>query len=93
MTGDALAREAAAQGLEAALVEQDRLGEHYRAALGTSSEFGAYARLRNVSDEVETRRASLAEVEDGPSAGRVWVNGREVGGADPRFPGLEDSHD
>lgn len=93
MTGDALAREAAVQGLEAALLEQDRFGERYRAALGTSSEFGAYARLRNASDEVEARRTWLVQVEDGPSAGRVWVNGREVGGADPRFAGLEDSHD
>jgi hypothetical protein len=85
-------RDEAAQRLDAALVEQDRLGERYRAALGTSGEFAAYGRLRNASDEVaarDTRVKSLAE----KAGGRVWVNGREVGGPGSLFRGLEDSHD
>jgi len=29
----------------------------------------------------------------GRSTGRAWVNGREVGGADPRYAHLSRSHD
>ncbi|MEA2396655.1 MAG: hypothetical protein QOK25_211 [Thermoleophilaceae bacterium] len=28
-----------------------------------------------------------------PSVGRAWVNGREVGGKDPRYRHLDDSYD
>lgn len=92
MTSDA--RESAAQRVEAALLEQKRLGERYEAVIGTSSEFGAYVRLRGASDE--PRQAWLDQVDqadEAPVGGRAWVNGREVGGTDPRFLGLEDSHD
>ena len=36
----------AVQSLNAALVERDRLSERYDAASGTSTELGAYVRLR-----------------------------------------------
>ena len=88
------ARDDAVQRLEAALVDQDRLEGRYRAALGTSSEFTAYARLHAASDDVSAREAWLNSIDDdGPGGGRVWVNGREVGGTDSLFLGLEDSHD
>src|SRR4051794_5443283 len=86
------ARIDAMRRLEVALLEQDRLGEQYRAAVGTSSEFGAYVRLRGASDEVAARDAWLASLDDEPT-GRAWVNGREVGGTDSVFVGLEEAHD
>ncbi len=57
-------RDRAMQGLEAALVEQVRLGERFDAAVGTSSEFGAYVRLRAAGDQVTAREAWLNWVED-----------------------------
>ena len=87
------ARDDAVARLETALVEQDRLGERYRAALGTSSEFGAYVRLRAATDEVADRDASLKAIDHEGARGRAWVNGREVGGRGSLFVGLEDSHD
>ena len=86
------ARDDAVQRLETALVEQDRLGGRYRAALGTSSELGAYVRLRGANDVVAARHVWLDQVDEGP-AGRVWINGLEVGGPGSLFRGLEDSHD
>jgi hypothetical protein len=57
-------RDSAAQRLEAALVEQDRLGERFDAAIGTSTEFGAYVRLRAGGDQVTAREAWLNWVDD-----------------------------
>jgi hypothetical protein len=54
----------AARRVEAALVEQHRLGERYDAAAGTSTEFGAYVRLRAAGDEVKAREAWLHWVDD-----------------------------
>jgi len=54
----------ATQRLEAALVEQDRLGERFDAAVGTSTEFGAYVRLRAAGDQVTAREAWLNRVDD-----------------------------
>ena len=85
------ARDDAVRRLNEALDEQDRLGEHFRAAIGTSSEFTAYARLRAASDEVAARGDWLKSIEDDGADGRIWVNGREVGGTDSLFLGLEDS--
>jgi hypothetical protein len=80
--------------LDAALVEQDRLGECYRNAIGTSTEFGTYARLRGAGDGVAAMEAALKSIdEDEGAGGRAWVNGREVGGPGSLFVGLEDSHD
>jgi hypothetical protein len=52
-------RESAVRGLEVALTEQDRLGERLDAAVGTSSEVGAYARLRVAGERVAARQAQV----------------------------------
>jgi len=57
-------RDRAEQRLEAALVERRRLGERFDAAVGTSSEFGAYVRLRAAGDQVTARQAWLNWVDD-----------------------------
>ena len=57
-------RDRALQRLEVALVEQDRLGERFDAAIGTSTEFGAYVRLRAAGDQVAAREAWLNWVDD-----------------------------
>jgi hypothetical protein len=87
------ARTEAVQRLDAALLEQDRQGERYRAAIGTSTEFGAYVRLRGASDEVAAREAWLNSLDDEGPVGRAWINGREVGGPGSLFVSLEDSGD
>ena len=56
--------DSAVQRLEAALVEQDRLGERFDAAIGTSTEFGAYVRLRAARDQVTARKAWVNWVDD-----------------------------
>lgn len=141
-------RDSAVQRLEAALVEQDRLGKRLDAAVGTSTEFGAYVRLQAAGEQVTAREAWVNWVDDesyrglnagpfelraeskaAPGAerhrtqttaarrrgethhrvgqtikarralprpgvgGRAWLNGREVGGVDPRYTHLEPSHD
>ena len=48
-------RDRAVRRLEAALVEQDRLGERYGAAVSRSGEFGAYVRLRAAGEDVAAR--------------------------------------
>ena len=57
-------RDRAMQRLEAALIEQDELGERYEAAVGTSTELGAYVRLRTARDQVRAREAWLHWVDD-----------------------------
>ncbi len=57
-------RDRSVQRLEAALVEQDRLGERFVAAVGTSAELGAYVRLRAAGDQVRAREAWLNWVDD-----------------------------
>jgi hypothetical protein len=57
-------RARAVERLEAALVEQERLGERFDAAVGTSTEFGAYVRLRGAGDQVRAREAWLNWVDD-----------------------------
>ena len=54
----------ALQRLEAGLVEQNRLGERFDAAIGTSTEFGAYVRLRAAADQVTARQAWVNWVDD-----------------------------
>ena len=54
----------ALQRLEAALAEQHRLGERFDAAIGMSTEFGAYVRLRDAGDQVTAREAWLNWVDD-----------------------------
>jgi hypothetical protein len=57
-------RDRAVQRLEVALVEQERLGERLDAAAGTSTEFGAYVRLRAAVDQVRAVEAWLHWVDD-----------------------------
>lgn len=55
--------DSAVQRLEQALLEQTRLGVSFDAALGTSSEFGAYVRLQRASEQVAARQAWLSWVD------------------------------
>jgi hypothetical protein len=57
-------RGSAVQRLEAALVEQDRLGERFDAAIGTSAELGAHVRLRAAGEQVAAREAWVNCVND-----------------------------
>lgn len=57
-------REDAVHRLEAALIEEERLDGRFRAAVGTSSEFGAYARLRRGRQDVAARQAWLNLVDE-----------------------------
>jgi hypothetical protein len=58
-TDAAEVHDSAVQRLDDALLEEDRLGVSFEAALGTSSEFGAYVRLRRASEQVAARHAWL----------------------------------
>jgi hypothetical protein len=71
--------------LAVAQVEQDRLRERFDASVGTSTEFGAYVRLRAAVDRVAAREAWLRWVDDegyrGLNAGpfELLAEGREAG--------------
>jgi hypothetical protein len=54
----------AVERLDAALVEQGRMGERFDAAVGTSIEFEAYVGLRAAGDLVTAREAWLNWVDD-----------------------------
>jgi hypothetical protein len=54
----------AVQQLDAALMEQARLGDRLDAVLGTSIEFQAHLRLRDAGDVVAAREAWLNWVDD-----------------------------
>ena len=54
----------AVRRLNAALVDQGRLGERFDAAIGTSTEFGAYVRLRAANEQVRAREAWVNWVDD-----------------------------
>jgi len=88
-------RDAAVRQLDAALVEEARLSEDWRALIGTPNEIKAYARLQVTSEEITGLQAWLDQSSEGgsPALGRVWLNGREVGRRRSRYPDLEDSHD
>jgi hypothetical protein len=43
---------------------------------------------RRVGRVIDARRGSAAR-----GVGRAWINGREVGGTDPRYIHLSESHD
>lgn len=57
-------RDSALRRLDAALVEQQRLAERFDAAIGTSTELGAYVRLRAAGDQVRAREAWVKWVDD-----------------------------
>jgi hypothetical protein len=51
-------------------------------------------RLRRVDDDRRIERAIDARRGlRSPGPGRAWINGREVGGTDPRYVHLSESHD
>ena len=56
--------DSAVQRLDSALAEQDRLGTSFDAAVGTSTEFGAYVRLRRASEQVAARQTWLNWVDN-----------------------------
>jgi hypothetical protein len=92
MTKDA--RDQAVLRLDQALAEEERTSVRNRAAVGTAGEFSAHAQWRAASEDVEARRAWLKSIDDDrPGGGRVWINGREVGGPNSRFLGLDESYD
>jgi len=57
-------RDEAVRRLNSALLEQERLDGRFRAVVGTSSEFGAYARLRGGRRDVAARQAWLNRVDE-----------------------------
>jgi len=57
-------RDSATQRLEVATDEQDRVRGVFEAAIGTSSEFSAYCRLRVAGQEVRARQAWVNWVGD-----------------------------
>jgi len=56
--------DSAVRRLDDALLEQDRLGISFDAAIGTSSEFGAYVRLKRAGEQVAARQAWLNWVDN-----------------------------
>ena len=73
MTPDA--RDEAVVRLEYARAEEDRLGDIYRGALGTPSEFHAYHRLQEASAEVAFLEARLELIDHDGLIGRLRANG------------------
>jgi serine/threonine-protein kinase RsbW len=71
-------REGALQRLDAALVEQDRLGELLDEAAGTSTEFRAYVRLQNASEQVAARQAWANWIETASHRGLARARRRRV---------------
>jgi len=86
-------RDGAVRRLETALIELDRSREGFGDAIGTPHEFEAHRRLETARNQVAGLQAWLKSIEEPTGGGRVWINGREVGGPDSCFLGLEDSHD
>ena len=60
----ASSRDEAMQRLQNAVLEEGRLDGLFRASVGTSGEFGAYARLRNGRKDVAARQAWLNRVDE-----------------------------
>jgi hypothetical protein len=55
-------RDSAVQRLESALVEQDRLDERFDAAVGTTTEFGAYVRFQAAGERVSARDRRVGQI-------------------------------
>ena len=70
-------REDAVQRLDAALVEQTRLGERLDAAVGTSTELRAYARLQAAGEQVAARQAWANWIETAADGGIARAQLRE----------------
>lgn len=71
--------------LNVALVEQDRLEGRFHASVGTTGEFGAYARLQVARKEVTARQTLVDNIIGGRVGSQAWVNGRPVGGTGSIF--------
>ena len=71
-------REGARQRLDAALVEQDRLGDLLDEAVGTSTEFQAYVRLQNASEQVAARQAWANWIETASERGLARARRRRL---------------
>jgi hypothetical protein len=56
----------AVQRLHAQLLEQHRLDERYHDAIGTTTELGAYVRLRAAGNQVAALEAWIHSAESGP---------------------------
>jgi hypothetical protein len=65
------AHDDAVQRLESGLLEQDRFSERYHAAIGTSSEMSAYARLREAGAHVAAHETWVHWVDDDRAYGAV----------------------
>ncbi len=64
MTTTSEEHDSAAQRLHATHLEWDRLDERYRDAIGTTTELGAYVRLRAAGDQVAALEAWLHWIDD-----------------------------
>ena len=58
------ARKAGTRRLEIALRDQDLLRERFQSAVGTSAEFGAYARLESAREAVSASQEWLIHVSE-----------------------------
>jgi len=74
------AHDDAVDRLHMALGEQERLQGRFHAAINTTGEFGAYARLRAARKEVTARQTVVDNLVGGRVGSQAWVNGRAVGG-------------
>ena len=79
----------AARRLDAALVEQARAQDLFHAAIGTSTELGAYVRLRAAGNQVSAREAWVHWVDDasyrGLNAGPFELHAQEPGNLHQRI--------
>jgi hypothetical protein len=78
--GDAATREreGAVQRLDAALVEQDRLGAAFEGAIGTSTELRAYAQLQTAGQHVAARQAWANWIETASERGLARARRRRL---------------
>lgn len=78
--GDAATREreGALQRLDAALIEQNRLGAVFDAAIGTSTELTAYGRLEEAGEQVAARQAWANWIETASNRGLARAQRRRL---------------
>jgi anti-sigma regulatory factor (Ser/Thr protein kinase) len=74
----ALERKGARERLDAALIEQDRLGAIFDGAIGTSTEVGAYARLHAAGEQVAARQAWASWIETASDRGLARARRRRL---------------
>ena len=74
--------DSAVQRLHAKLLEQHRLDERYHDAIGTTTELGAYVRLRAAADEVAALERGSTGSTTRPTEGSM----RDLSNCSPRAP-------